>query len=127
LGKPVGSKIFTANGVAGAIQISIWRQRYMAHRLAWRIFTGEDPRGMTIDHVDRNPFNNKFENLRLADYSLQTRNQHSRGVSAHKGVCYSKATGKWRARGWADGRRTDLGEFATEAEAADAAAPYYIH
>jgi hypothetical protein len=81
---------------------------------------------LTIDHIDRNPFNNKFNNLRLADNVLQNRNQKPRGQSRYKGVCPDK-NGRWRAHFKINGKMQRLGTFATEEEAAAVAAPYYIH
>ena len=101
--------------------------QYLAHRLIWRIMTGEDPGELTVDHIDRDPFNNRFSNLRLADARLQLRNKRPFGKSPHKGVTYISKSGKWRALGWVNGKQIHLGIFEKEAEAAAAAAPYYIH
>jgi hypothetical protein len=90
--------------------------------------TGKDPAPLTIDHISRDPFDNRWVNLRLADQSLQQRNKRKQvgRSSRHKGVSYSKATRKWLAYVYAGGRRNDLGYFLTEDEAAAAAAPHYI-
>lgn len=126
--EPAGCKTYSGrNGEPEGIIITIQKKIYRAHRLAWHIATGQDPGVLTIDHVNRDPFDNRLDNLRLADSSLQTRNQRARGASAHKGVYFNKAAGKWKAVGRADGRQKYLGYFATEAEAAAAAAPYFIH
>jgi hypothetical protein len=101
-------------------------QYYMAHRLAWRMMTGDDPDELTIDHINRNPFDNRWENLRLADNSLQQRNKRNRGESTHKGVCFDRSRGKWLAQVKVNGGCKNLGRFATEAAAAEAAAPYFI-
>ena len=47
------------------------------HRVVWRTFWPDDPlrNGETIDHIDRNEFNNALHNLRRATHSNQTRNQ----------------------------------------------------
>ena len=43
-----------------------------------------------IDHIDRNPFNNKIENLRLVDVRLNQRNKkmQSNNNTGHTGVKY---------------------------------------
>jgi hypothetical protein len=91
--------------------------------------TGNDPGESTIDHINRNPLDNRLKNLRLADSSLQNRNQGKRAnsVSAYKGVCFDKSKGKWKAKAWLSGKTKHIGYFSTEQEAAIAAAPYFIH
>lgn len=37
----------------------------MAHRIIWVMFVGDIPSNMQVDHRDRNPFNNRMDNLRL--------------------------------------------------------------
>lgn len=47
----------------------------LAHRVIWEITFGVIPKGMEIDHIDRNRKNNKLTNLRLvssADNSWNT-------------------------------------------------------
>lgn len=54
------------------------RRYYKAHRLIWKLMTGEDPKG-TIDHDNKNKDDNRFENLRLADMSQQNWNKRTKG------------------------------------------------
>jgi hypothetical protein len=89
--------------------------------------TGEDPGDMTIDHLNRNPFDNRWSNLRLADGSLQIRNQKNRGRSQYRGVYFNLRKRKWQASAWIDGKRKFLGLFDAEEDAGAAAAPYFIH
>ena len=35
------------------------------HRFIWQAFNGEIPDGLTIDHIDNNPANNRLDNLQL--------------------------------------------------------------
>lgn len=44
------------------------------HRQVWIYHNGKIPKGMTIDHIDRNKNNNQIENLRLATYSQNNLN-----------------------------------------------------
>lgn len=55
-------------GIAGNgyINFAIDGYKYYAHRIIWKIMTGEDPVG-TIEHIDGNKLNNKFENLRISE------------------------------------------------------------
>lgn len=45
------------------------------HRLVARAFLGETPKGMQIDHIDRNKHNNSLENLRFATRQEQNLNK----------------------------------------------------
>lgn len=131
LNKPVGHRSCRPerSDEPSGIQVAFGtpRKRYLLHRLAWLIMTGNDPGDMTIDHINRNPFDNRWENLRLADSSLQMRNRRNFGKSKYKGVHYRSDNQKWRACVRVGGRLISLGQFETEEEAAAAAAPYFIH
>lgn len=54
---------------------------YAVHRLIWIMFNGNIPDLMLIDHIDRNKSNNNIENLRLATYQENNRNNSSKGFS----------------------------------------------
>ena len=60
LGERAGSNI-TRDGRTYC-QIELFNVKYNAHRLAWKIYYGEDPPDI-IDHVDGDGSNNKIENL----------------------------------------------------------------
>lgn len=131
MSEPAGSKRYQSGERAGEpcqIAIRLQGRRYPAHRLAWLMTTGEDPAPLTVDHISRDPFDNRWVNLRLADHSLQQRNKRKQiGCSSrYKGVSYHKATRKWLAYVYVGGKRNNLGFYATEEEAAAVAAPFYI-
>lgn len=48
----------------GRIRIAINHIRYMAHRIIWKMQTGDEPR--ELDHKDRDGTNNRWTNLRVA-------------------------------------------------------------
>jgi hypothetical protein len=101
----------------GYQKININYTQYYSHRLAWLYMTGELT--ADIDHIDRDPSNNRFSNLRAV---TKSQNQHNRvkqcnNTSGYKGVIYFKPTGKWRANIWVKGKNNYLGYFDTPEEA----------
>lgn len=99
-----------------------------AHRVIWMIMMGTPvPKGMTIDHVNGDRSDNRWTNLRLANFVQQSHNRALRPDSRTglKGVHFHKPSGKWQAKIQMPlGSRKSLGLFhsAEEAQAAYAAA-----
>lgn len=103
--------------------INIKGRKYAAHRLAWLWMTGEWPSAQ-IDHIDRNPGNNRFSNLRDVSGSTNCRNRKPVEF-AHKGktkgITYHKKRKKWQATICLPGSRNlYLGLFSTPEEASAA-------
>jgi len=98
--------------------------QYAAHRIIWRMVTGEDPAPLTIDHIDRNPFNNKWSNLRIADAFVQSGNREWKTTKGHKGISFHKVTQKWQVRVSKKGKRIYLGVYKTKKEAITALKQY---
>lgn len=103
-----------AGKIAGCIQkkkgyaaIVINGTRYQAHRLAWYFVTG-DWVGL-IDHKNRIKSDNRFANLRLANYSQNCINNSHR-VKTFKGVT-SRRPNRWAAYIYANHRHIHLGTF----------------
>ena len=75
-----------------------------------------------VDHIDGNPQNNALSNLRPATMSQHQANrkiipgQHTK----YKGVYFHKQRREWRAQITAHYRKTSLGVFPTDVEAAHA-------
>lgn len=70
---------------------------YMLHRIAWLYMTGEWPKEL-IDHINRDPMDNRWCNLREANhsqnaYNMPIRNDNTSGV---KGVHWNKKAKKWK-------------------------------
>lgn len=114
---------------AGRCRLMVDGKNYWAHRLAWLYMNGEWPKGH-IDHIDCNPGNNAFKNLRDASRSINARNQRR----AHKGtpsglLGVSRNHGGWVAKISANGVKTYIGTYRTkeEAHAAYMAAKLIIH
>jgi hypothetical protein len=103
----------------GYIYIGVCSRYYAAHRLAWFYMTGEWP-SRHIDHVNGDPSDNRWENLRLCTVSQNSQNRRRAIVNktGYKGVSIHRETGKFRARIFL-GRRVSksLGLYATAHEA----------
>ena len=88
------------------------------HRWLWHNIKGETPKGMIMDHINRNPLDNRLANLRLVTYAQSCRNVLSRsGTSKYPGVCWANKRGKWRAAIQYKGKKYSLGYYDTEEEA----------
>jgi hypothetical protein len=99
-------------------RIGIDYSEYLIHRLAWLYMTGEWP-AACIDHIDCNPANNKWSNLRQATVSQNGWNQrlHSKNTSGFKGVSFHKSSGRYRADIQLNGKQMSIGAFNTPEEA----------
>jgi len=95
----------------GYIQIKLNQKRYFAHRLIW-VWHGK-VLSEQLDHIDRNPENNKIENLRVATPSMNQWNTNK----ADGGVSFHKASNKWRARIKINNKEIYLGVFSNFEEA----------
>jgi len=124
-----------AGNIAGNIdthgyrRITIGGEKYWAHRLVWRMLTGEQP--PMVDHINGEPDDNRIANLRAADHAqnLQNRGPSTNSKTGVKGVHFSKAAKRYTAQICVRRQRLTLGLFDTVEEAAaayaDAAARYH--
>ena len=117
-GKEAGSVFETK----GEKRIMVWcgGKRFYAHRLIWKLVTGKEP-NIEVDHKDRNPLNNSFDNLREASDHQNSCNKKIRkdnriGV---KGV-QQRENGRYRAKIMSNGKETIIGTFDTKEEAGNA-------
>lgn len=113
IGKPASCKT-----KYGHVQMCIDGCNYPVHRLAWLYVTGEWPKGV-IDHIDNDPANNAFVNLRVASFSQNAQNikgPHADSKSGLLGVCPSW-NGRWKAQIMISGKYTHLGVFDSAEEA----------
>jgi hypothetical protein len=99
----------------GALKITFAGVDLLAHRVAWFLFYGEWPE-LFIDHKDRNPLNNRIDNLRIATRAHNSVNRKACGLSKYLGVCFDKNTSKWQAS--IGTPRKYLGQYDREEEAA---------
>jgi hypothetical protein len=101
------------------IEIRYNHKTYGAHRIAWYLQTGQDPSEMSIDHINNDRRDNRFENLRLATQAENSRNTKKRQglTSKYKGVYWYKRYEKWKASINNNGKSIHLGYFEDEYEA----------
>ena len=101
----------------GYLVIRVRNRLYRAQRLAWLYMTGDWPDGV-IDHIDGNPKNNRFSNLRNVPQAKNMWNTSRRrdNTSGYKGV--TKRRGFWVARIACGGKQHHIGCYATAEMAA---------
>jgi hypothetical protein len=102
----------------GYVLIKIQGCRYLAHRLAW-FYVYEIWPTMTIDHIDRNPSNNRISNLRDVNNSTNMRNRNlfTKNESGQSGVICDHRNNSWVAQITIHGRQIRLGSFLNKKEA----------
>ena len=90
-----------------------------AHRIVWLLNNKNIDASLEIDHINRNPLDNRIENLRLETKSrnMQNRKKCSRNKSGIKGVYYDKFHKKYVAQLRCNGVKICLGHHDTEEEA----------
>jgi hypothetical protein len=84
-----------------------------------------------VDHSDLDKANNRWENLRPADYQGNSANRGLRAdnTSGYKGVIWNTRNNMWLARITVNGRLSHLGNYPTKEAAAaayKAAAEYHF-
>lgn len=113
----------------GYRKTTINRKSFGVHQLVWLYHHGSMPG--QIDHNDKNPSNNRIENLRAATQSENQQNidLKSNNKSGYKGVYFHKATSKYASQLRKNGKCIHLGLFLCPKEAAlaynEAAVKYF--
>jgi hypothetical protein len=103
----------------GYIYINVHRRSYRAHRLAWLWMTGEWPTE-EIDHIDGDPLNNTWKNLRQATRNENSRNRHVQAnniTTGIRGITYSSRRSQWIVRVMAD-KHSHFGGWFNDLESA---------
>lgn len=120
-GKEAGCKQYRSDGSPNAIRIGFADSegtliQYVAHRLIFAMKSVLVPFGMVIDHWDGDPFNNKWDNLRIASHPQNLVNQKHRDRELPHGV-YLTASGRYLACFSHHRKTINVGTFDTAAEA----------
>jgi|SRR5215469_1495376 len=106
----------------GRIKIGVSGKEYFAHRIVWVWMTGKWP-DKEIDHINENPSDNRWENLREATPSQNHRNRgkQKNNTTGFKGVTFDKRRGKYIAGIKLNQKRYSAGNcFSTPEEAYEA-------
>jgi hypothetical protein len=88
-------------------------KNYLCHRIIYKLHNKINIQHTEIDHEDKNPDNNKIENLRIATGNEQQWNQGipKNNTSGIKGVHLHKQANKWHAQIQKNGKHYYLGLF----------------
>lgn len=114
--KPIGSIAGSGNNY---ITIQIDNKRYRAHRLAFLYMLGRLPKD-EVDHIDRNPLNNAWNNLREVSHAENQLNK-SNNINKRSGFTYitgRSSTHRWVVRLGKKYNEKYLGAYGTIEEAA---------
>jgi len=114
----------TRRNSAGYLVWTFDYQTFYAHRLAWKLYTGEEPPEV-VDHVNRNKADNRWKNLRASDNTLNRYNMTPWGIKRLPGV-QTKGK-KFYAKISINGTQVYLGAFETEMDAHLAYRKAHIH
>jgi hypothetical protein len=110
-GSPAGSALN-----AGHITIKFAQKPYLAHRLAWIYMTGQPPPDM-IDHINGDPSDNRWCNLRTCTHAENMRNRkmHANNECGFKGVWKrrSRTRSPYVAQIRVNGKKIQIGTFAS--------------
>ena len=93
---------------------------YYIHKLAFVLVEGREV--FQADHIDQNKLNNKWNNLRPADYFINSKNVPLRvdNTSGQVGVSKCLDRDRWRARISINGKCVLIGWYKTFQEAVEA-------
>lgn len=84
-----------------------------------RLIMGVTDSNLVVDHINKNPLDNRRSNLRICTYQENSRNssKHKIGDNRFIGVSFDKGRNLWRAYINIDGKQLFLGRFETERDA----------
>lgn len=134
--------ITTASGHAFRIDVEdytsvaqfSWTLSPQGYPRRWVLMSGRRPRSIEIqrhlldlglgdprvgDHINGDILDNRRCNLRVVDRFMNA--QNSRAWKGYRGAIWNASKGNWRAVARVNGKRHYLGNYATEAEAGEAA------
>ena len=110
---PAGAFRYTRRGDPEKVAVGYNYKDYAAHRIIWEMFNGPIPKGMIIDHINGNAFDNRISNLKCktqrhnSQNSRKCRDNSSGFAGVSWGVNKTKNTARTYAVGFVtiDGKR----------------------
>lgn len=95
----------------GHRKIRVQGVTYKSHRLAFIYMVGWVP--PQVDHINRDPSDNRWCNLRAATVSQNAANAKHRvnNTSGYRGVTWDKSRSKWKASICVQGKQKHIGNF----------------
>lgn len=102
----------------GYVTVLLFKKSYMAHRIIWALMAGETLM-IGLDHRNGIRSDNRWTNLRLATSAQNIHNSktHRPTKTGMKGVYVMHESKNFQARIMVNGKRLNLGSFATKEEA----------
>lgn len=84
----------------GYLVVGIKYKKCLVHRIVWAMHGNEPVR--VLDHINNDRQDNRIENLRAADWTINARNASVRkdSTSGIKGVSWHKESRKWIGQVW---------------------------
>ena len=112
-------------GARGYLIISLFingkQKGYTVHQLVAMAFLNHTPNGqvLVVNHINNIKTDNRVDNLEVITQRQNTYT-HYKGTSKYKGVSWDKSRNNWMASITVNNKKTNLGRFKCELEAATA-------
>lgn len=106
-----GTLAFTKIIERGYRSGQIFKSDYLAHRIIWKWWHGQDPD--TIDHINGDKLDNRIENLRSVPFRVNAKNlpMPRSNKSGEAGIHRCRKSGRWRVAIRINGKPKTLGRF----------------
>ena len=104
-----GKKCAPALTSKGYLRLSIDGEQFMAHRVIWKMMTGEEP--LEVDHENGKRADNRWKNLRSVGRVGNCRNTAIQKNNTSGQIGVSPFRGRWRATICENGRQRHIGVF----------------
>lgn len=120
-GRQLGRSAGCLDRITGYRRVRIDGRHYWAHRVIWKMMTGQEPKDL-IDHKNNDATDNRWDNIREANHAENCRNckKPATNKSGVKGVCWDRGVRKWRATITVNDRTIYVGIFHNLSDAARA-------